>query len=361
MLTKSKDISSNIKQMSNNLAALFLMSLLAPIFTSVEVRKPLSKQNVMVIHNIRNFQVTHLGMLRQLSDTFKKLFVLSVKSIKNKLIERGESKYDLVIIACPTHQQAHQLMQSVKLFRFYDEGGSVLLLSNSHPSGQFRKVLNNFGFDMTGPDNSSEVNPRDIKRRFVSLRTRPSDPWVFVPKNDILLGGLAKGISHGIYFKGATITMTIFENNFSWPLIASPKTSFLHFLPNHVSEDKFKFGIKRKILDPERNSILAGAQKEDSMSRIAVFGGFEVFSNEAIGKSKGENLKLLANLIKWLQFKTHILEVDYFRVCRDTPQKQSNPEHKPKFKGNNSPKKNMRVYFDFDEPHSTKGGWDRLR
>lgn len=239
----------------------------------------------------------------------------------------------------------------------------MLLFSNSHPSGQFRKVLNNFGFDMTGPDNSNEVNPRDIKRRFVSLRSRPRDSWVFIPKQDLLLKGLGKNVSRGVYYKGATITMTIFENNFSWPLIASPKTSFLHFLPNHVSEDKFKFGIKRKILDPERNSVLAGAQNQDSMSRVAVFGGFEVFSNEAISKSQGDNLKLLANLVKWLQFKTHILEVEFFRVCRDSPGTSQQTRDIPKFKKNNIPKKNKQVYYDYDQqnPESESNNQKRLK
>jgi hypothetical protein len=236
-------------------------------------------------------------------------------------------------------------MHSIKLFQFFDEGGSVLIFGNSHPSGQFRKVLNQFGFDVTSSDNSSEVNRKEVQRRFISLRKRQEDPWFLLGKEDILLSGLDKGLNEGLQFKGSTINMTIYANNFSWPLIAAPQKSFHHFLPLEVLRDKYPFGIKRKILDPDRTAVLGGAQKEDVHARIAVLGGSEVFSNEAVIKSKGDNLKLFKNLVNWLQFKTNVLTVNYFRICGN--QVSQIEDEIVNFK--DPQKKKLRVYHDYDQ------------
>lgn len=327
--------------------------LLGSVALCTRIKKPLKEQKVLVVHNIKSFETTHLDMLRFLGDTFHKLYIFSTKSVKTRLIVRGESKYDLVLVLCPTHKNVNQLMHSLGLFEFFDRGGSVLIFGSSHPSGQFRKTLNEFGFDVTSSDNSSEVNRNEVKRRYISVRQRREDAWVKLRSEDFLLAGLDRGLRDGVYYKGSSVNLTIYANDFSWPLVASPQKSFHHFLPLDVNRAKFEFGIKRKILDPERSSVLVGAQKEDVNARVAVFGGVEVFSNEAILKSRGQNLGLLANLVKWLQFETHVLHVQYFRICG----KGASSDHIERHDFKDQIKKKKSVYFDYD---SDKSGTDFL-
>ena len=293
-----------------------LLNSLPSFSTSVDPSLPLKSQQVLVIHNLKHFQTTHLDILRVLNNTFNKVFVYDTKSVRKKLFERGQPKYHLVIIIAPRYGIIYQLMRSIKLLKFFDEAGSVLLLGSANPSAQFRKLLNFFGFDLTTHDNTHEINPKYVKANFSHIQQTFNNPWVTIPKKAFLLQSLANDMLKGIHYKGTSISLSIYDNDLSWPLLLTPHNSYLHFLKNKLAGNKFD--MKRKVLDPDRNSLIAGAQKADSMSRIMLIGSMNIFSNESVQRSEGDNLQLFKNVLQWLQFKQDVLTIDFFKVCADT-------------------------------------------
>ena len=285
---------------------------------SLLIAKPLSEQKVLIIHNIKHFKALFLDLLRYLNSEFSKVFVFSSKSLKQSLFERGEAKYDLVILIAPKDRLIFDRMEKIGMTEFYDRGGSLIILADPRPSPQFRKLLNDFGLDVINPDNIKEVNPKLVSPNFTHLQDSPSSPWIFVPNQKLILPFKENPLKDGIWFKGANLMLSIYENSESWPLLEAPDRSYNFFIPSKQYTRKEE--IRRKIIDSDRNGLVVGAQKMDSFSRIALAGSTEMFSNTALQMSNGGILDLFKVLAKWVMFKSHVIQVEFFRVCPESQQ-----------------------------------------
>lgn len=292
---------------------LFIIILLLGLIESVKIEKPISKQKVLVLHNIKHFKTLFLDMLRYLNKNFSKVFVFSTKSMKQSLFERGEAKYDMVILIAPKDRLIYDRMEKVGLTKFYDQGGSLIILADPRPSAQFRKLLNEYGLDVINPDNIKEVNPKLVSPNFTHVQNTPLSSWIFVPKNKLILPNHQNQIKKGFWFKGANLMLSIYENSDSWSLLEAPDFSYNFFIPSRDYTRTEQ--IRRKIIDSDRNGLVVGAQKSDSLSRIVLTGSTEMFSNTAVQISDGDNLELFKLLINWGMFKSHTLNVNFFKVC----------------------------------------------
>jgi hypothetical protein len=183
-------------------------------------------------------------------------------------------------------------------------------------------VLNKFGMDMSTPDNTKEINSKYVVSNFSVLQDKSQRNFLMIDKRNISIQSLRENVKDSIYYKGTSISLSIYKNEISWPLVYSPDNSYHLFLPNEMYTKKTD--IKRKVLDPERSSPIVALQNEKHHNRLAVIGSDSIFSNESILKSKGDNLAFFQNLIKWLQFKTGIISTEFFKICNQSLNKDMN-------------------------------------
>ena len=64
------------------------------------------------------------------------------------------------------------------------------------------------------------------------------------------------------------------------------------------------------------NNLVVGAQNKQSLSRVLAVGSFRIFSNEYFNKSNGDNFEFAKNLMNWVDFKNHVLDLDYYSICQ---------------------------------------------
>ena len=44
-------------------------------------------------------------------------------------------------------------------------------------------------------------------------------------------------------------------------------------------------------------------------------GSFKIFSNDYFNKSNGDNFYFARNLMNWVDFKNHVLDLEYYSIC----------------------------------------------
>ena len=48
---------------------------------------------------------------------------------------------------------------------------------------------------------------------------------------------------------------------------------------------------------------------------MLVVGSFKIFSNDYFNKSEGDNFFLARNLMNWVDYKNHVLDLEYYSIC----------------------------------------------
>ena len=112
------------------------------------------KNKALIIHNIKNFNLTHSNFIREVKVSYTNVDIKTATEAKNKEIRIKQYKeylYDLVIFICSRCKDALTITEDIELVNFYDQGGRVMLLSDSLVLQPWRIVLSLFGFDHFTP------------------------------------------------------------------------------------------------------------------------------------------------------------------------------------------------------------------
>ena len=259
------------------------------------------KNSALIIHNIKNFEITHSDLIKSTKKQHKKLLIKTTKEIreeKHKIIQYKEYIYDLIIIIASRDHQILKIAEDLNLVDFYDQGGNLLILSDSVVLQPFRIFLSLFGFDQFIPENlENSLN--------LTLKTKKNNPKIFIPKNMIDFKSFSKNIKNGIYYSGGGISLTPYENLISWNILNIPPNSLLTNLDN----------ITYQEIDQEKISLVTAAQGMTNLSRMIIVGSFKIFSNEYNNLSEGDNFFFFQNILNWLDFNSNVLNIDYFSIC----------------------------------------------
>lgn len=259
------------------------------------------KKSALIIHNIKNITITHSDFIKATKKQHKQITLKTTKEIKEQnfqIIEYKEYIFDLIIIIASRDQNILKIAEDLNLVDFYDQGGNLLILSDSVVLQPFRIFLSLFGFDQFIPENlENSIN--------LSLRTNNADSKIFIPKKSIHFKSFSKNVKNGLYYTGGGISLTPYENLISWNILNIPPLSLL-------ANSK---GLTYQEKNTEKISLVTAAQGRTHLSRMVVVGSFKMFSNEFVNLSDGDNLFFGKNLLNWLDFNNNVLNVEFFSVC----------------------------------------------
>lgn len=275
--------------------------LITGLISFLLISMTLTSKSAIIIHNMKNFKVTHSEFIGQTRKLFPMLKVYSTKEIKKydiKIKEHKEFVYDLVVYACSRDPSSLKIAEELELTNFYDQGGSLLLINDGVVLQPWRILLSMFGFDQL------QVNKN---QGYLNIQKDLNTNKVFIPKEQISFDGFTKGLKEGIYYKGGAIVLTPYENSYSWGILKPEQGSLFVDARNSTHQ----------ILDTDKNNLIAGAQGQSVTARMLVVGSIELFGNELVNLSKGDNMHFFINLLNWLKFERNRLEISYFTVCGD--------------------------------------------
>ena len=253
---------------------------------------------VLVIHNIQNFKVLYSKMIHVLNQRFEKVIVESTarRDFRASTFVYKKPLYDLVIVAFPHSNEAMLIAEKLELLKFYDEGKNLLFLSDSSVVQNWRVLLSQFGFDATSIE--------DTKDGYNGIQTSPVSRKVFLDKEKILHGKLAKGLKKGLVYEGGALALTPYENRISWSLVEAPENAL--FITNSGT---------KQVLDSNKMNLVVGAHGSTNKSRIALVGSLKMFSDQIDAESEGDNVIFFDNLLSWVGLKSQMIYVKDFVMC----------------------------------------------
>ena len=260
-----------------------------------------AEKSAIIIHNMKNFKVTHSEFISQTRKLYPRLKVYSTKDVGKydiKIKEHKEFVYDLVVYACSRDPNSLRLAEKLELTSFYDQGGSLLMINDGVVLQPWRILLSMFGFDQLQVDR---------QQGYLNVQKDLNSSRVFIPKEQISFEGFTKDLKEGIYYKGGAIVLTPYENSHSWGILKPEQGSLFVDARNSTHQ----------ILDTDKNNLIAGAQGQSVTARMLVVGSIELFGNEFINLSKGDNMHFFVNLLNWLKFDKNRIEVSHFTVCEN--------------------------------------------
>lgn len=256
-----------------------------------------SGKSALVVHNVKNFHVTHSELIRSLRRRFASVVVKDSRTI-GSFTSRKDKKFvfDMAVVALAKSADMFTIVERLELFDFYDQGGRVLILGDNFISQPYRITLSLFGFDaLTVPSAEPALNvQRDLHSRLL-----------FVDKAELPFVPLLRGVQKGFFYEGNGVTITPYETD---------RVSIFLPLPAHsmvVSSKNETF----QVLDPN-SGLIAFAQGKHVPARTVVTGSFRLFSNELLNRSGGDNFHLMENLLDWLDFKLMVVTVRNFAFCK---------------------------------------------
>ena len=279
--------------------------------TSQTVTEP-RRTSVFLVHNLQHIEMTHSKLISTLRNKFTKVDIVKTSEAltsKLEIYNHRRALYDLVIFMCPLSEKSMAIADKLNLFKYYDEGNSVLFLSDGRALQPWRILLSQFGFDVTVP----EISAKQKKERGKStsddntLYLNGSSRFL-VDKEAIPHEKLRQGLEKGIVYEGGAITLTPYENTISWPLVQAPER--LLFLQPGTDNTV-------QVINSNKMNLIAGAQGALTQARISVVGSFRAFSNELIELSHNDNITFLENLIDWLLFKKQVLTTRNLSICSE--------------------------------------------
>lgn len=256
------------------------------------------KGSALVVHNIKNFHVTHSELLRSLRRRFSSVTVKDSKSVESFSVRKAKRfVFDMAVIALAKSSQVLAVCERLELFDFYDQGGSVLFLGDNFATQNFRMVLSLFGFDtLTVPGAGPYLNvQQDLSSRQFTIQ-----------KDDAPFEPLMRGVRDGLLYEGGGVATTPYETDRLSVFIPLPPKSLLVNPQNQVFQTR-----------GPTVGLVAYAQGKYVSSRMAVTGSFKMFSNEFINQSQGDNFRFMENLFDWLQFKLMVVTVKRFAFCKE--------------------------------------------
>lgn len=268
--------------------------------------------NVLVVHNIKHFDVLYSKLLKVLKSTFTSVTHESLSSAGSKRSTYIYKKpiYDLVILITPRSNDSMMIAEKLELLKFYDEGNSILFLSDSYVVQNWRVLLSQYGFDATTIENA--------KDGYNGIQTSTENKKIFIDKNLIQHPKLANNIKNGLIYEGGAISLTPYENLISWTLLEAPENALF------VTETGAK-----QILDSNKLNLVVGANGVAKKARMAIVGSFKIFSNQFDAESDGDNIIFFKNLIKWLKFESQVLSIKNYSVCNAKTSNCGSPLYLP--------------------------------
>ncbi len=252
----------------------------------------------LVVHNIKHFDVLYSKLVSVLKNRFSEVRIESVSSgsVRRSTYVYKKPIYDLVVVILPRWNDVMGLAEKLELLKFYDEGNSVLFLSDSFVVQNWRVLLSQYGFDATTAEGAV--------KGYNGIQTSSESRKVFVDRASIHHPKLARGIKKGLIYEGGAITLTPYENLVSWPLLEAPEGSLF------VTEEG-----SQQLLDANKMNLVVGAQGTAVKARLAVVGSFKMFSNQIDAESDGDNIVFFRNLINWLRFESQVLSIRNYEIC----------------------------------------------
>lgn len=268
--------------------------------------------NALVVHNVKHFDVLYSKLVGVLKSRFSEVRVESVASgsVRRSTYVYKKPIYDLVVVVLPRWNDVMGLAEKLELLKFYDEGNSVLFLSDSFVVQNWRVLLSQYGFDATTAEGAVGG--------YNGIQTSTETRKVFVDKASIHHPKLARGIRKGLVYEGGAVTLTPYENLVSWPLLEAPEDALF------VTGDGAK-----QLLDANKMNLVVGAQGNTAKARLAVVGSFKMFSNQMDAESDGDNIVFFRNLIGWLRFESQVLSIRNYEICDAKTGKCGTPLYLP--------------------------------
>lgn len=276
-----------------------LINTLLPLLLTLIAHTKTLRRSALIVHNIQNFKITHSDFVQQTKSIFKEVDVRSIKELNEGTISLKKHKeflYDLVVFAASRNTEALKIAEKLELPAFYDQGGSLLFISESIVLQPWRIMLSLFGFDQLVLH--KDQGPLYIQQNLTSKS-------VFIPKDEIHFNRLNDNIEKGIYYKGGAIILTPYENTSSWGILRPPSDYLFVDAKNKTQQ----------VIDPNYNNLIAGAQGTTTNTRMLVAGSIEMFSNEYYHLSNGDNMQFANNLLKWLRFEKQVLGIKHYSIC----------------------------------------------
>lgn len=253
--------------------------------------------SALIVHNIKNFQVTHSELVRSLKRRFESVIVKDVKAAASFKAKRDKRfVFDLAVLILAKSDEVLTITEKLELFEFYDQGGKVLIMGDNFISQNFRITLSLFGFDALMTANTPES--------FLNLQSSPYSHTLFIPKEQIPFEFLSKNLKKGILFEGNGLSLTPYDTPQMAAFIPLPPKSVL-FTPANDTQ---------QILDSTA-CVMGYAQGRNVPARIVAVGGFKVFGNEFIERSEGDNAEMMEAVLDWLEFKNLRVRVENFAIC----------------------------------------------
>ena len=191
-----------------------ILALLLGVAASAAVSEPkASNGSALLIHNLQYVEMTHSRMVEALRSKFDAVDVFRTsEALDNKvaIFDHKRPLYKLVIFMAPTSEKSMAVAEQLQLFKFYDEGNSVLFLSDNRAVQSWRILLAQFGFDVTIPETPSKHKAEDDDGSFSASNPLylNGQKRFLVDRSAIPYKKLRKGIKRGFVYEGGAITLT---------------------------------------------------------------------------------------------------------------------------------------------------------
>jgi len=266
----------------------------------------------LLVHNVKNFEVLYSKMVASVRAKFRDVRIESVASptVRHSTYIFKKPIYDLVIVILPRSNDVMSLAEKLELMKFYDEGNSILFLSDAYVVQNWRVLLSQYGFDATTLEST--------RNGYNGVQTSSENKRVFIDKTLIQHPKLAKGIKKGLVYEGGAVSLTPYENHNSWSLLETPENALF------VTES----GAKQQ-LDSNKMALVAGAQGMTNKARLMIVGSFKMFSNLLDAESDGDNIAFFRNALSWLRFEAQALHIQNYSICNLKTGECGNPIYLP--------------------------------